>query len=94
MDSPESCKGCWRESLCDLWKSPQLRQEIEAEGCDYYSDHAPTNFERITKSPEILANTLEGIIDCATCPAEHLCAQYVSSDGCRVNLLRWLKEEA
>lgn len=33
MKCPESCKGCYREQTCELWKSTPLRQDIEAEGC-------------------------------------------------------------
>lgn len=58
MKCPESCKGCYREQTCELWKSTPLRQDIEAEGCDYYSNHAPTNFEKITTSPEALAEAM------------------------------------
>lgn len=60
MKCPESCKGCYREQTCELWKSTPLREDIEAEGCDYYSNHAPTNGDRIrSMSNEELAEILK-----------------------------------
>jgi hypothetical protein len=58
ISSPERCKGCYREQRCDLWKNKTLRQQIEAEGCDYFQDHAITNFELFSSEIEALANAM------------------------------------
>lgn len=58
MSSPEQCKGCYREQRCDLWRNKTLRQQIEAEGCDYFQDHAITNFELFSSEIEALANAM------------------------------------
>lgn len=58
MSSPEQCKGCYREQRCDLWRNKLLRQQIEAEGCDYFQDHAITNFELFSSEIEALANAM------------------------------------
>lgn len=58
ISSPEQCKGCYREQRCDLWRNKLLRQQIEAEGCDYFQDHAITNFELFSSEIEALANAM------------------------------------
>lgn len=58
MSSPAQCRGCYREQRCDLWKNKTLRQQIEAEGCDYFQDHAITNFELFSSEIEALANAM------------------------------------
>lgn len=58
MSSPAQCKGCYREQRCDLWRNKLLRQQIEAEGCDYFQDHAITNFELFSSEIEALANAM------------------------------------
>lgn len=58
MSSPAQCKGCYREQRCDLWRNKTLRQQIEAEGCDYFQDHAITNFELFSSEIEALANAM------------------------------------
>lgn len=58
MSNPELCNECYRKQACQLWRNAALRQEIETDGCEYYEEHAPTNFDRLTESPETLAKTL------------------------------------
>jgi hypothetical protein len=58
MSSPVQCKGCYREQRCELWRNKTLRQQIEAEGCDYFQDHAITNFELFSSEIEALASAM------------------------------------
>ena len=89
MNSPESCKGCYREQTCELWKSTPLRQDIEAEGCDYYSNHAPTNGDRArSMSNEELA----GIMQCK-CPPGTECSRSIDYP-CATCWLDWLNKTA
>lgn len=89
MNSPESCKGCYREQTCQLWKSAPLRQEIEAEGCDYYSDHAPTNRDRIRgMSNEELAEIMQ-----CNCPPGTECSRSITYP-CATCWLDWLNSPA
>ena len=89
MNSPESCKGCYREQTCELWKSTPLRQDIEAEGCDYYSNHAPTNGDRArSMSNEELA----GIMQCE-CPPGTECSRSIDYP-CATCWLDWLNATA
>lgn len=89
MKCPESCRGCYREQRCELWKSTPLRQDIEAEGCNYYSSHAPTNGDRIrTMSNEELA----GIMQCE-CPPGTECSRSIDYP-CVTCWLDWLNKPA
>lgn len=89
MKCPESCRGCYREQRCELWKSTPLRQDIEAEGCNYYSSHAPTNGDRIrTMNNEELA----GIMQCG-CPPGMVC-QHSIDYPCATCWLDWLNSAA
>lgn len=62
MSNPEICNGCYRKQACQLWRNAALRQEIETDGCEYYEEHAPTNFDRITESPEKLAERVVYVV--------------------------------
>lgn len=89
MKCPESCKGCYREQTCKLWKSTPLRQDIETEGCNYYSSHAPTNGDRIrSMSNEELA----GIMQCE-CPPGTECSRSIDYP-CVTCWLDWLNAAA
>ena len=53
-----------------------------------------TNFERITKSPEVLADELrENVTLCDYCFAKDQCPMVPGVD-CREEILNWLKQEA
>ena len=50
-----------------------------------------TNFQRITASPESLAEFISGFSACCDCPAEKLCVNY---QECYKAMLEWLKQES
>jgi hypothetical protein len=50
------------------------------------------NFERITKSPDKLADWLSWRVNCRMCPAEDICGK--NQGECTMAFLEWLKEES
>ena len=50
-----------------------------------------TNFQRITASPEALAEFISGFSACCDCPADKLCVNY---QECYKAMLEWLKQES
>lgn len=51
-----------------------------------------TNFERITESPETLADFLAWNVQCTICPADEICERNMGE--CEMSMLEWLKEES
>lgn len=58
LKAPDECAGCYREKTCELWRNELIRDEIIENGCDLYDQNRPTNFDRITAYPRILAENL------------------------------------
>lgn len=58
LKAPDECAGCYREKTCELWRNELIRDEIIENGCDLYDQNRPTNFDRITSDPKILAEQL------------------------------------
>ena len=49
-----------------------------------------TNYERITQSPDTLAEFLrDANLDCADCPIQYYC---IEGDDCAETLTKWLNE--
>ena len=52
-----------------------------------------TNFDRITKTPEALADFMVCCADCNNCPNEKSVCQY-KYENCKETWLVWLKQES
>lgn len=89
-------------NLCDRCKNKCKIDVIEIESCINFVGEAPhkivTNFDRITASPEALAEFIENILDacsgdiyeCDDCQLRKHCNP---CDGFRKIALNWLNEE-
>ena len=66
-------------------------KEMVSETIAKIENQKQTNFQRITSSPEALAEFISGFSACCDCPADKLCANY---QECYKAILIWLKQES
>ena len=63
------------------------------ENCRNVAHGRQTNFQRITSSPEALAEFMVCCADCNNCPNEKSVCQY-KYENCKEAWVEWLKQES
>ena len=58
------------------------------------TNRKPTNFERVTESPEALAELMNDCADCNNCPVTEKSVCQYKYKNCKEAWVEWLNEES
>ena len=64
------------------------------ERCGGIGEVKETNFDRITKSPEALAELMQNCVDCDDCPITDRSVCQYKDENCKKSWIEWLKQES
>lgn len=85
-------------SICDRCKNKCKIDVIKIKSCINFVGEAPheivTNFDRITESPEALAELMNDCADCNNCPITEKSVCKYNYENCKEAWLEWLKQES
>ena len=84
------CETCERKRYCQIYCNGYSKN---VKACRDYREAAPlTNFDRITVTPESLAEFMKLHAFCGDCPQNEKCDG--TYETCPKNWLAWLKQES
>ena len=93
MMNKNICLACWGTGLVpDFWDETK---EVQCPRC-HGTGKEPnkTNFQRITASPESLAELMQNCVDCDDCPITDRSVCQYKDENCKKSWIEWLKQES
>lgn len=94
------CDECIKKEICNVSKffTGNYGNGLPLVHCKHFIGKAPqeikTNFQRITATPEALAELMQNCVNCDDCPITDKRVCEDKYESCKEAWLEWLKQES